>query len=296
MELSELQKIIKNSGGQCHALAYAEIILPKINKLENSGKYEPILKQFRTAKNEGDLRGRLLEINFANLFLDKNINLLCCEKQDKRAGDVDFCWEIDNQKIYMELKLLQQDQTTKESIKSQLDNTQTYAISRLDNTNDILRIQYDLIQKASLTKFSQTPQKNWINLIAIDVAELQLGGIDIYDCILATRGNTAFSGKESGQFYQRNEVVGIFEELQENQINIDQKNWINQIQKKLKGSPHPQSYIHGALFLFREPKESAALAYDLTSLLVWNENLISHNTDIEKISTSLYEVIPKRKC
>jgi hypothetical protein len=47
-----------------------------------------------------------------------------------------------------------------------------------------------------------------------------------------------------------------------------QERWIVGVHRVPAGRPHPRQYIHGALFLFREPKETAALSYDLTSVIV----------------------------
>jgi hypothetical protein len=70
--------------------------------------------------------------------------------------------------------------------------------------------------------------------------------------------------------------------------------WLAAIQK-LKGDvPHPRTYIHGALFLFREPQERAALSYELRCTLVWNQSLIAHDI-AKKICSALYSVIPQLK-
>jgi len=39
--------------------------------------------------------------------------------------------------------------------------------------------------------------------------------------------------------------------------------------------PHPRDYIHGVLFLFRRPKETAALSYQLRSVIIWNRVLMT---------------------
>jgi hypothetical protein len=64
------------------------------------------------------------------------------------------------------------------------------------------------------------------------------------------------------------------------------------VQKVPEGVPHPRSYIHGALFLFREPQERAALSYDLRAAIVWNPNLIATDA-AKKIWVALHAVIPQ---
>jgi hypothetical protein len=75
MELAELKGIIQAAGGGCWALDYAEALLKleKINRLEAVGGYASLLAQLRSANQPGNLRGRVLEANFADLFVQKGI-------------------------------------------------------------------------------------------------------------------------------------------------------------------------------------------------------------------------------
>jgi hypothetical protein len=59
-------------------------------------------------------------------------------------------------------------------------------------------------------------------------------------------------------------------------------------------SPHPRSYIHGALFLFRSPSEKAALSYDLSAALVWNAGLIAEDVGKE-VASAIHSVIPEAR-
>src|SRR4051812_48104538 len=108
MKLDELVEIIHGAGGRENALAYAEALLVKVSRLEEAGGYATLLKQFRAAKQEGDFRGRALEINFADYFVQQGISLDQAVKQGGK-GDIDFCWKLDEHAVYLEMKLLGQD-------------------------------------------------------------------------------------------------------------------------------------------------------------------------------------------
>jgi hypothetical protein len=88
----------------------AEEFLKKITRLETAGAYD--FTQLKTAKEPDDFRGLVLEVNFANLFVQKGIQLRYEAKQ-KMSGDVDFCWYVNGDHVFIEMKLLGQDQKTK---------------------------------------------------------------------------------------------------------------------------------------------------------------------------------------
>lgn len=64
MTLTELQTIIKNSGGGEFALDYAEELLAKIDNVARHHVPVNYWSQFTKTKEAGDFRGRVLEINF----------------------------------------------------------------------------------------------------------------------------------------------------------------------------------------------------------------------------------------
>jgi hypothetical protein len=289
MQLDELIAIIQGAGGGGNAIDYAQDLLIKLERLEDSGGYEALIAQLRSAKDQGDFRGRLLEVNFADLFVEKKLKLAYGVKQGM-GGDVDFCWDVAGYNVFIETKLLGQDKATRDSFNQQLDKAGVAAAFVTEDTRDLARIQFDLFQKSSTTKFNPKPQDQWINLVAVDVAELQLGMIDLCDCLLAVGGNT-LAKKCCHRNYLRPRVVGVFESIPDKQLTADQKSWIGGVHKWSGSTPHPQDYMHGVLFLFREPKARAALSYSLSGLIVWNclriPNDIAH-----KIGHALHEVIP----
>jgi hypothetical protein len=91
--------------------------------------------------------------------------------------------------------------------------------------------------------------------------------------------------------YLRDPVVGMFEELPQDQLTHAQRDWLARVQRLPEATPHPRTYIHGAIFLFRKPKERAALSYTLRATLVWNPALVDSET-AAGVASKLHAVIP----
>ncbi len=292
MEIEDLRSVIKAAGGGSNALAYSEELLAKISRIESTNSCNRLLAQFCAAREQGDFRGRTLEINFADLFVQQSRALVYAARQGM-TGDIDFQCRIADRDIFIEMKLLGQDRATRDAINLQLERCGSSSTLITDDTRDVRRIQSDLIQKASTRKFNPRPNPSWINLVAIDVTELQLGTIDICDCLIAAGGNTVASN-----YYEsaclREEVVGVFEAPVVANLTTSQQDWLTHIKNLLNGAPHPRDYIHGALFLFREPKEIAALSYDISAIVVWNPGLVTEDI-ARKICPTLHDIIPPAK-
>ncbi|MGH8605930.1 MAG: hypothetical protein ACREX9_00425 [Gammaproteobacteria bacterium] len=188
MQLDQLNAIIRASGGQGFALEYAGALLDKISRLETAKRYVSLMTQLRAAREQGDLRGRVLEVNFAHVFAENGTELEYGAKQGM-AGDVDFCWNLSGHRVFIEMKLLGEDKRTKESVKQQLQETGFSSTFITDDTWDVARIQRDIFAKSSTKKFNPRPDAAWVNLVAVDVSELQLGTVDVGDCLLAAVGN-----------------------------------------------------------------------------------------------------------
>jgi len=290
MEIDALRQVINAAGGRDNALAYADALLAKVNRVEAQGQYAPLLNQLRSAREEGDFRGRILEVNFADCFIQASVYLEYGAKQGM-AGDIDFAWQLDNHKVFIEMKLLGQDRATRDEINRQLDESGVTATFVSDDTRDVARLQADLMQKSSTRKFNPKPPPGTVNLVAVDVSELQLGMADICDCLLAAGGKTMVK-QYCNPAYLRDPVVGMFEELPQHRLTNAQREWLARVQKLAEGMPHPRAYIHGAIFLFREPKERAALSYTLRAALVWNPALMESETAM-KIKSAFHAVIPR---
>jgi hypothetical protein len=68
--------------------------------------------------------------------------------------------------------------------------------------------------------------------------------------------------------------------------------WDRALSALTESSRHPRDYIHGAVFLFRSRKETAALVYELNSVVVWNNHLADLNL-AQELEPAIYEVIPR---
>jgi hypothetical protein len=271
MELSDLETSIVTAGGGPNALAYAESLLTKINRLEATGRYQPLLVQLCSAREVGDFRGRVLEINFAEALVRRGIELTYGARQGM-AGDIDLLWRVVPRDVFIEIKLLGQDRATRDLINQQLDDRGVSSVAVRDDTRDIARLQLDIFQKASTRKFNPNPQTHWINLVAIDVAELQLGTFDMADCLLAAGGNPLVT-QHCHPACLRENVVGVFEAPGSRDLTPAQRAWVAGVHQLPAGTPHPRTYLHGVIFLFRDPKERAALSYEVRSEIVWNPAL-----------------------
>ena len=291
---TELKAIIQAAGGECWALDDADALLEKINRLETAGGYGSLLTQFRSAKEPGDLRGRVLEANFADLFVQKGIALQYGAKQAKQgmSGDVDFCWCVNGVQVFIEMKLLGQDQMTKNAINQQLENTGFCATLISDDTRDVARIQRDIFEKSSTKKFNPQLEPTTINLVAVDVSELQLNTVDIGDCLLAAGGDELVAS-HCHHTFRRPAVVGVFETA-EKQRTAEQAKWVTDYHRVPNDDTHPRDYIHGVLFLFREPKARAALSYELSGAVVWNPALID-DSRAKPVEEAFHPVVPQTK-
>ncbi len=289
MAIAELKEVIQSAGGKCWALDYAEALLEKISRLETAGGYGSLLTQFRSAREPGDFRGRVLEVNFADLFVQKGIELQCGAKQGM-SGDVDFCWCVNDDQVFIEIKLLGQDRMTKNAINQQLKETGFCSTLISDDTRDVARIQRDIFQKSSTKKFNPKLEPTTINLVAVDVSELQLNTVDIGDCLLAAGGNKLVAS-HCHHTCLRPAVVGVFETA-EKQRTAEQTKWMTDYHSVQNAGTHPRDYIHGVLFIFREPKERAALSYELSGAVVWNSALID-DARAKPVLEAFHQIVPR---
>ncbi|KTC94925.1 hypothetical protein [Legionella feeleii] len=259
MDLAKLETIIKNSGGSSFTLAGASELLIKINRLEKEKWFDKFLKQFQSSREQGDLRGRILEINFAYQFLEKNEQLQY-ENEQGMKGNVDFFWRFENFEICIEMKLKRQAIHIEEEFNRLIENNGSFPIEQ-DPLFENFKIREDIWEKSSIKKFSPNLKNNRLNFIGIDISELLHGTVDNLDCIIAA--NKILESKE-----------------------IIEKQYIK------NNNLHPCDYIHGVIFLFRRPKEKKALAYDLFSEIYINESLVNL-VNKEKICNALYNIYPQ---
>lgn len=149
MNFIQLQMIIKQAGGKEFALDYADALLEKLNRVARHQVPANYLTQFSRSGNEGDLRGRLLEINLINYFAENNVPLAYEVRQGNVSGDIDLLWDSDGFNVYIEVKLLREAQEIQRSADAQLVSSGISASHVRDEMYDVMRLQYTLIDKAT---------------------------------------------------------------------------------------------------------------------------------------------------
>ncbi|GLR27256.1 hypothetical protein [Limnobacter litoralis] len=289
MKLDELVQIIENAGGCEWAQESAVDLLPKINHLEATGGFEKLFKQLRQAKEPGDFRGRVLEVNFAGQFLKYHGNLRYEAKQG-RPGDIDFCWQVNDHKVFIEMKLLQEDQKTKAQIQSQTMQRGVFFICRDNDHIDIVRLQRDIINKATIKKFDPVPKPGTLNFVAIDLTEIELGMVDLSDCLLAVGGNPLVL-QYGHHSHTVSDVVGVFES-KTRPFSPAELAWVREIHAIPNDQPHPRDYIHGVIFLNRSPANKALLGYELRARLIINQHLPIERSVLDQVIGEFYKAIP----
>lgn len=290
LTLDSVRSAIVAAGGGAGALEDAEALHAKMALIENDPLAKPLLVQLMRARNPGDFRGRALEVNAAACFIKGSLRVDYGVKQHGCSGDIDLLFMVGDRRVYLELKHLGQHQRIKAMISTQIQATSRFCVHVDDDLGDVCRLQRAIIDKASTHKFNPIPAADTINLVAIDVSELQLAMVDLGDCLLAAGGNSLVS-QHCHQGILREGVVGVFETISALTTEA-QTQWIAQCQQVPGDAPHPREYLHGVVFLFRDPPGTDALSYGLRSTLVWNSNLIPAPT-IRAVAAELYRVIPQ---
>jgi hypothetical protein len=288
MTLEELTRIVRSAGGGMNALDYADALLSKVNFIAETKRFSALLDQFSTAREAGDFRGRVLEVNFAELFEQNGQDLIYGARQGM-SGDIDFLWNVVGRQVFIEMKLLGLDRDTKSEMNRQFERFGASALRVEDDLRDVVRLQRDIIQKATPRKFNPKPTTDAVNVVAVDVSELQLGTVDIADCLLAAGGNPIVT-RHYDLSHCRKGVLGVFEPISSG-VDEEQRRWATEVHKVSSDAVHPREYIHAAMFLFREPQETAALCYDLKATIVWNAGLVSREV-AQDVGVALHAVIP----
>ncbi len=259
---------------------------PKLQLLVAKDKYRRLLSNIEKANDRSNFVASVLEATIAFRFESAGIQLDYEIKQDPtHKSSVDFRWNTaSGQTIYIEVRLLQQDRGTTESIEGQLEAGNVWSVAKDGDAEqqDIIRVQQVILEKVqerdgTPTKFLVRDQNN-INLVAVDISQIILGTFDQYDCLLAGRGDPAVP------LICRRETFGLFQETH--------PEYPDRIQTLAKSYAHLKETLHGILFLFRLPKRER-FNYSLEQFLVWNPALIDHDTaaaisDQVKLALPLY--------
>lgn len=263
-----------------------EGLLKKLNFIESTGKYGKLIRSILSANDESNFLADVFEATFAYQFEASNLPLEYEVKQDKTNGSsIDFLRHTElGLSIYLEARLLQQDYATSQSIKDQLDTNQFYQIAKNgdDDHDSIVRLQNVILSKVQ--KKDGTPIKflttedSIVNIVVIEVSELILGAIDIFDCLLATLGDPCVE-----EVYRRG-IFGLFQQ--------PRKEYSEHIQAVAKSYEHIRNTLSGVLFAFKVPN-GGLLDYNLEHYMIWNSSLVDPEL-AKKVCSDVAQAVPNK--
>jgi len=243
----------------------------KLDFLKSSGRYGRLLTKLETANDKNNFAASVLEATIAFQFESRGIELEYEVRQDPNSGSsIDFRWTTaSGRTVYIEVRLLQQDKATTDSIEGQLQIGNVYEISKDgdDEKNDIIRVQQAILGKVQ--KREGTPTKflamdnGAINVVAVDISQIILRMFDSEDCKLVALGD------HSVQPPDRRSIFGLFQESMPGHL--------EHIRSLARSYDHIRNTLHGVLFLFRQPK-TELFNYSIERFFVWNPRLINRDT------------------
>jgi hypothetical protein len=254
-----LNTAIAASGGVTQPDDQVNGLFAKLQMLESTGRYAPMLKSIANANDRSNFLSLLLEATFAYQFESNGIRLQYEVNQvTNYYTSVDFALKLDDGcTTYLELRLLQQERATAKDIEKQLTDAGIYSVSKngADEQREVLKLQGIVLSKSDKPIKFLKVDSSVVNIVAVCVSDILLGTADKNDCTLATYGDPAVPE------YCRRGVFGLFQdELHEYQP---------EILVVAKRFAHLKATIHAVLFLFR-PSSSGILDYQLHQVLVWN--------------------------
>lgn len=267
MDKQALIDAIRRSGGNQNALDETDVLWAKINYLEKTGRYRQLLSQLTNANDRSNFLALVLEANFAYQFESQGFELAYEVKQDaQQRSSIDFLRNITNRdRVYFEMRLLQQAKPITDSMNEQLENSQMYRVvmDRQDQRKEIFRIQNTILGKVqdddgTPIKFFSTAA-GAVNIVVIDASESLLQAIDFHDCSLAIYGDPAV------EEILRMDMFGLFQE--------DKPEYPQNIRDLAVKYAHIRKILHGVLFLFKKP-HTGILTYQLEQYLMWNPAII----------------------
>lgn len=246
-------------------------LLSKLNFLANKGRHGRLLANLEIGNNKNNFVASVLEATIAFQFESAGIALEYEIRQDPDSdSSIDFRWATTSGKtVYIEVRLLQQDKATTDSIERQLQNGNVYRIAKDgdDEKQDIVRVQQVILEKVQKrdgtpTKFF-TRDQGTVNIVAIDISQIILGMFDSDDCKLVTLGDPSLQ-----PVYQR-DIFGLFQE--------PMPQYPAHIQSLAQSYSHIRKTLHGVLFLFKQPK-TELFNYSVERFLAWNPRLMNEDS------------------
>lgn len=266
IDRAALENAISASDGASQPDDQVEGLLTKLRMLEATGRYGGLLRDLIGANDKSNFLAYVLEATFAYQFEQAGLPLDYEVRQvATQDSSIDFGLKLsDEQAAYFELRVLQQDQATAQSIAEQLSATRAYVISQdgADEQQAVLRIQSTALSKVENDKgqpkkFFKVDEQT-INIVVVCISDLLLGTVDVYDCLLVACGDPAVPEE------CRRNVLGLFQA-----VKPEYREEIRAVGARFE---HIKATIHGILFLFR-PRGSGVLDCTLQQVLVWNPAL-----------------------
>lgn len=262
-----LETAIRKSGGGDLALAEADDLLRRLDLLDGTGRYQGLLSNIEKANDNNNFLAFVLEANFAWQFESKGLKLRYEVSQGIDGSLIDFLRKTDTgDKVYYEMRLLQQEEKVAKEMNAQLKEGNTYdaMLNGDDESKAVVRLMSTILSKVqdsggAPTKFFVV-HEGAFNIVAIDVSALLLQTVDFFDCLLALHGDQAVPE------HCRRNIFGLFQGAgQEDPTHIHER---------AAKYNHIRSTLHGVLFLFKS-RNDGLLTYELQQHLVRNPNLLS---------------------
>ena len=292
MDTQKLVNAIRNSGGGQNALADTGAILARINYLEQTRRYGPLLSQLAKTNDKSNFLALTLEVNFAYQFECGGRELTYEVRQDvNEKGSIDFLRNAPTgHNIFFEIRLLQQTQSITDAINDQLrtSNFYTFTMDGKLQQSEVIRIQSTILSKTQdgdgrPIKFFSTATGT-VNIVVVDATTTNLETIDIHDCKLAVYGDPSVDEPF------RMQIFGIFQN--------DKPRYPQRIHDLAAKFAHVKQTLHGVMFLFKE-RPTGLLAYKLEQYMMWNPKLMNSNLIAEKrvrqIQADIAAAIPWRR-
>jgi len=147
---------------------------------------------------------------------------------------------------------------------------------------EIFRLQSDILSKiqkkdGAIIKFIE-PSRECANVVAVDVTDLFLDGVDSDDCSLACYGDSGVD-----EVYLKQGVIGIFEQSPTTKESVE-----GDLKNIFKNA---QLLLNGVVFLFR-PRNSSRINTNISYFFVCNRNLTSSESEI-RIRSIFDKLFPK---
>ncbi|MEI8012215.1 MAG: hypothetical protein WCI27_07015 [Candidatus Omnitrophota bacterium] len=230
-----------------------------LNKLKDCNG---LIKSLLSCNDQNNLKALIFEASFAFDILSKNGSLKYEVQQGQNATSIDFLCHLSGDDVYFELRLVQENINTRETIKDQLEKTNHYSIAMDggEEQKELLRLQTILIEKCFKdgrpVKFFYKRARLY-NIVVVYITDLILGAIDCHDCKLVAYGDAFVE-----PVFRRG-ISGLFNH--DAASNKSDRNAFKDI-------------ISGILFVRNSPRATSLLDLDLEYLLMHNPTLFDKTT------------------